>query len=103
MQQTSILGPAPEVARPLEGQQMTLVEVRTKMVRRKISINKWLDSPSSIYSTICEFTVTRRTAIRGNIITLGMVVAALTADSQPIVAIAAVAATAWVVRRMIHQ
>lgn len=62
-------------------------------------INHWLDSRSEFYSRISDFTVTRRVAIRVNLVTLAIVVAAIAIETQPVAALAAALSAAWLMYR----
>lgn len=62
-------------------------------------INQWLDSKSSFYSRIADMAVTRRTAIRVNMVTVMMLVAAIAVETQPVAALMAALATAWLLYR----
>ena len=63
------------------------------------SVNLWLDAKSAIYSRIAEFGVTRRVAIRGNLVTVAMIVAAVAIETAPVAALATALSTAWVMYR----
>lgn len=53
------------------------LEYRLRVIHRVV--NDWLDSRSGFYSRIASMDVTRRTAIRVNMVTVMMVVAAAAA------------------------
>lgn len=63
-------------------------------------INLWLNSKSEFYSRICEFSVTWRTVLRMNAVLLCMIVGAVAVEQQPLVALAAVACSGWIVYRL---
>ena len=63
------------------------------------SVNLWLDAKSAIYSRIAEFEVTRRVAIRVNLVTVAMIVAAVAIETAPVAALATALSTAWVMYR----
>ena len=63
------------------------------------SVNRWLDAKSAIYSRIAEFEVTRRVAIRVNLVTVAMIVAAVAIETAPVAALATALSTAWVMYR----
>ena len=83
----------------------TASEVRqTVSLRERISstgrvINRWLDSKSEFYSRIAEFEVTRRVAIRVNLVTVAMIVAVVAIETEPVAALAAALSVAWVMYR----
>ena len=65
------------------------------------SVNRWLDTRSAFYSRIAEFEVTRRVAIRIGIVlplAMGMTVACV--EQAPLVSIAAMCVSGWIVYRM---
>ena len=63
------------------------------------SVNLWLDAKSAFYSRIAEFEVTRRVAIRVNLVTVAMIVAAVAIETAPVAALATALSTAWVMYR----
>lgn len=76
--------------------QVTLAERARELGR---VANAWLDTKSDFYSRIADFTVTRRTAIRVNMVTLMMVVAAIAVETNITTALMAALATAWLLYR----
>lgn len=63
------------------------------------SVNRWLDARSAFYSRIASFTVTRRVAIRVNLVTAAMIVTAIAVETQPVAALAAALSVAWIMYR----
>ena len=64
-------------------------------------INQWLDTKSVFYSRIAKFDVTRRAAIRiGVVFPLTMVVGVVCVEQAPLVSIAAMCVSGWIVYRM---
>ena len=63
------------------------------------SVNRWLDVRSAFYSRIASFTVTRRVAIRVNLVTAAMIVTAIAVETQPVAALAAALSVAWIMYR----
>jgi hypothetical protein len=55
------------------------------------SLNNWLDTKSSFYTRLCDLPVTRRLAIRLNLLFLCLFLAVLCVDHLPIIATIAVA------------
>ena len=93
MQQATINFTASEVRRP--------VSLRERMRSTGRVINKWLDTKSEFYSRIAEFEVTRRVAIRvGFVFPLAMVVGAVCVEQAPLVSIAAMCVSGWIVYRL---
>ena len=52
---------------------------------------------------IAEFEVTRRVAIRVNLVTVAMIVAAVAIETAPVAALAAALSVAWVMYRAMMQ
>lgn len=63
------------------------------------SVNRWLDADSHFYSRIAEFEVTRRTAIRVNMVTVAMITLGLAAEAHIEVALMAALSAAWLMYR----
>jgi hypothetical protein len=91
MQQATINFTASEVRQP--------VNLRERMRSTGRVINQWLDTKSAFYSRIAEFEVTRRVAIRVNLVTVAMIVAAVAIETAPVAALATALSTAWVMYR----
>lgn len=62
-------------------------------------VNQWLDTKSEFYSRIASFTVTRRVAIRVNLVTAAMIVTIIAIETQPVAALAAALSVAWIMYR----
>ena len=67
------------------------------------SLNNWLDTKSSFYSRLCDLPVTRRLAIRLNLVFLCLFLAVLCVDRLPIVATLAVAYVVYGAYRLNKQ
>lgn len=77
------------------------VSLRERMRSTGRVVNQWLDTKSAFYSRIAEFEVTRRVAIRvGIALPLAMAVGVLCVEQAPLVAIAAMGASGWIVYRL---
>ena len=77
------------------------MSLRERMRTTGRVINQWLDTRSAIYSRIAEFEVTRRVAIRvGIVLPLAMTVGGLCVEQAPLVAIAAMGVSGWIVYRL---
>lgn len=74
--------------------------VREWMNEKSKSINLWLDTKSKFYSRICGFPVTRLLAIRVNLVTLCLVVAAIIAEQQLIASAISALCAAYLVYRV---
>jgi hypothetical protein len=61
------------------------------------SVNLWLDAKSAFYSRIAEFDVTRRVAIRVNLVTMAVLVVIVAVETAPVAALAAAVSAAWLV------
>ena len=75
------------------------VSLGSKVKEMYRSVNRWPDSDSEFYSRIASFTVTRRVAIRVNLVTAAMIVTAIAVESQPVAALAAALSVAWIMYR----
>lgn len=95
MQQATINFTASEVRQP--------VSLRERMRSTGRAINEWLDTRSALYSRIAEFEVTRRVAIRVNLVTVAMIVAAVAIETASVAALAAALSVAWVMYRAMMQ
>ena len=77
------------------------MSLRERMRTTGKVVNQWLDSKSVFYSRIAEFDVTRRVAIRiGVVFPLAMVMGSVCVEQAPLVAIAAMGASGWIVYRL---
>ena len=91
MQQATINFTASEVRRP--------VSLRERMRTTGRVINQWLDTKSAFYSRIAEFEVTRRVAIRVNLVTMAVLVVIVAVETAPVAALAAAVSAAWLMYR----
>lgn len=96
MQQTSINFEQGYALSPSASSRKTLKE---RIQSAKSSVNKWLDTKSEFYSRIAEFDVTRRVAIRVNMVTLAMIVVVIAVETAPVAALAAALSAAWLMYR----
>ena len=76
------------------------IDVRATIQRKIKSLNHWLDAKSEFYSRICEFPVTRLLAIRINLLSLCLILAALAIEQQPAIAAISALYAAYLVYRM---
>lgn len=97
MQQTSINFEQGYALSPSASSRKTLKE---RIQSAKSSVNKWLDTKSEFYSRIAEFKVTRRVAIRVNMVTLAMIVVVIAVETAPVAALAAALSAAWLMYRI---
>ena len=75
------------------------IDVRATIQRKIKSLNLWLDAKSEFYTQICEFPVTRLLAIRLNLLSLCVMIAAIAVEHHPaITAVAALCAAGIVYR-----
>lgn len=98
MQQTSINFEQGYALSPSASSRKTLKE---RIQSAKSSVNKWLDTKSEFYSRIAEFEVTRRVAFRiGIVLPIAMVVGAVCVEQAPLVSLAAMGVSGWIVYRL---
>ena len=76
------------------------VDVRATIQRKIKSLNLWLDAKSEFYSRICEFSVTRLLAIRINLLSLCVIVAAIAIEQQPITSVVSTICAGYLVYRI---
>lgn len=76
------------------------IDVRATIQRKIKSLNHWLDAKSEFYSRICEFPVTRLLAIRINLLSLCLILAALAIEQQPITSVVATICAGYLVYRI---
>jgi len=67
------------------------------------SVNLWLDAKSAFYSRIAEFEVTRRVAIRVNLVTMAVLVVIVAVETAPVAALAAAVSAAWLMYRSLMK
>lgn len=63
------------------------------------SVNGWLDTESRFYSRVADFSVTRRTAVRVNLVTVAIGAMVVAAETQPVAALTAALSVAWLMYR----
>ena len=95
MQQATINFTASEVRQP--------VSLRERMRSTGRVINQWLDTKSAFYSRIAEFEVTRRVAVRVNLVTMAVLVVIVAVETAPVAALAAAVSAAWLMYRSLMQ
>ena len=76
------------------------IDVRATIQRKIKSLNLWLDAKSEFYSSICEFSVTRRLVIRVNLVTLCVGLAAIAIEQQPVTSVVSTLCAGWIVYRI---
>lgn len=97
MQQTSAIQ-AQEAQRT--GAELAFADVKSTVVKHLSAISRWLDRKSEFYSRIADFTVTRRTVLRVNLITVCFFVGVAAVEAAPVASLLSVACAAWTVRRL---
>ena len=95
MQQATINFTASEVRQP--------VSLRERMRSTGRVINQWLDTKSAFYSRIAEFEVTRRVAVRVNLVTMAVLVVIVAVETAPVAALAAAVSAAWLMYRSLMK
>ena len=97
MQQTSAIQ-AQEAQRT--GAELAFDSVKSTVIKHLAAINAWLDSKSEFYSRIADFTVTRRTVLRVNLITVCFFVGVAAVEAAPVASLLSAACATWTVRRL---
>ena len=97
MQQTSAIQ-AQEAQRTATDQ--ILADVKSTVTNKAAAISRWLDRKSEFYSRIADFTVTRRTVLRVNLITVCFFVGVAAVEAAPVASLLSAACAAWTVRRL---
>lgn len=97
MQQTSAIQ-AQEAQRT--GAELAFADVKSTVINHLAAISRWLDRKSEFYSRIADFTVTRRTVLRVNLITVCFFVGVAAVEAAPVASLLSAACAAWMVRRL---
>lgn len=97
MQQTSAIQ-AQEAQRT--GAELAFADVKSTVINHLAAISHWLDRKSEFYSRIADFTVTRRTVLRVNLITVCFFVGVAAVEAAPVASLLSAACAAWMVRRL---
>lgn len=79
------------------------MSLRERMRSTGRVINQWLDTRSAFYSRIAEFEVTRRVAIRVNLVTMAGLVVVAAVETAPVAALAAAVSAAWLMYRSLMK
>ena len=79
------------------------MSLRERMRSTGRAINEWLDTRSAFYSRIAEFEVTRRVAIRVNLVTMAVLVVVAAVETAPVAALAAAVSAAWLMYRSLMK
>lgn len=79
------------------------MSLRERMRSTGRAINEWLDTRSAFYSRIAEFEVTRRAAIRVNLVTMAVLVVVAAVETAPVAALAAAVSAAWLMYRSLMK
>lgn len=86
-----------------QAQQRQDIDVLAIVRHKYQQLNNWLDGRSGFYSRICEFSVTRRTALRVNMVTACILLGAIAVEQAPLAALTAMAVAAYMVYRLNQQ
>lgn len=97
MQQTSAIQ-AQEAQRT--GAELAFADVKSTVTNKVAALSRWLDRKSEFYSRIADFTVTRRTVLRVNLITVCFFVGVAAVEAAPVASLLSAACAAWTVRRL---
>lgn len=76
------------------------IDVRATLQRKLKSINNWLDAKSEFYSRIAEFSVTRRTVIRINAVSICIIIGGSAIEQHPITSLISALCAAYLVYRL---
>ena len=79
------------------------MSLRERMSNTGRVINQWLDTKRAFYSRIAEFEVTRRVAIRVNLVTMAVLVVIVAVETAPVAALAAAVSAAWLMYRSLTK
>ncbi|ERK40261.1 hypothetical protein HMPREF9135_0436 [Segatella baroniae F0067] len=71
-----------------------------RTARRSFSLKEWMNEKSRFYTQICEFPVTRLLAIRLNLLSLCVMIAAIAVEQQPVASVVSALCAAWLVYRV---
>ena len=82
------------------GAELAFADVKSTVINHLAPINAWLDRKSEFYSRIADFTVTRRTVLRVNLITVCFFVGVAAVEAAPVASLLSAACAAWTVRRL---
>ena len=74
--------------------------VRDWMVEKANYLNTWYNEKSDFYTDLCGFDVTRKLAVRINLLAVFVMIAVVVAFQQPVVTLTAAACSAWIVYRI---
>ena len=72
----------------------------TRAAQRAFSLKEWMNAKSNFYSRICEFSVTRLLAIRINLLSLCVFVAAVAIEQQPVFSLISTLCAGYLVYRI---
>ena len=74
--------------------------ISVRPVQRAFSLKEWMNAKSNFYTHICEFPVTRLLAIRINLLSLCLILAALAIEQQPVLAAISALCAGYLVYRI---
>lgn len=100
MQQTINFEPSAQARQPLDVLATTRRTIHQHLSTITQHFNRWLDQKSEFYSRICEFSVTRRLAIRINLVSLCMIIGAVAIEQQPVTSAISALCAAYLVYRI---
>lgn len=76
------------------------IDVRATIQCKIKSLNLWLNQKSEFYTHICEFPVTRLLAIRINLLSLCLILAAIAIEQRPAISVASALCAAYLAYRI---
>ena len=71
-----------------------------RTARRSFSLKEWMNEKSQFYTQICEFPVTRLLAIRLNLLSLCVMIAAVAVEHHPAASVVSALCAAGIVYRI---
>ena len=103
MQTKAMQSAAPVLEAPASSLQPQPIDIVATLTEAKQRADRWLDQRSEWYSRIGEFPVTRRLALRINLVTACVVLTALAIEAAPFAAITSLATAMWLTYRFNHN
>ena len=102
MQTKAMQSAAPVLEAPASSLQPQPIDIVATLTEAKQRADRWLDQRSKWYSRIGEFPVTRRLALRINLVTACVVLTGLAIEAAPFAAITSLATAMWLTYRFNH-
>ena len=74
--------------------------ISVRAAQRAFSLKEWMNAKSNFYTHICEFPVTRLLAIRINLLSLCLILAAIAIEQRPAISVASALCAAYLAYRI---